>query len=312
MAICDDDNVEHLTEDGGARPEALLRRADVAMYNAKAEGRGRYRFFSHAMNIRLHARLKLESEINGAIARSEIIPFYQPLVDLRSNYTVGYEALARWQHPELGLILPAEFISIAEDTGAIPDLTESLIRRGLNDAKQWRSDASISFNLSLRHFADAWLPQKLLAIVTEAGFPLRRLIFELTETSVVEKLDETRAAIQSLRNIGARVALDDFGVGYSGLQHLRELPLDIVKIDRSFVHRMTREPREINVVAAMIGMGHALGLEVAAEGIETRETLDALVGLGCDVGQGNLFGAARACAEVTPREHEELASRWIA
>ncbi len=287
--------------------ETVLRQADMAMYRAKAEGRGAYRFFDDKMDERLQQRVRLEREIKRAVERQEIIPYYQPLVDLHTQETVGYELLARWNHPSLGVIEPTAFISIAEDTGVIGALTDSLLRQGLKDAKAWPSHLYLTVNLSPRQFADPLLAQRILAILAEAGFPPKRLEIEITETAVVQRLEEAKVTLQSLRNLGVRIALDDFGTGYSGLHHLRELQLDTIKIDQSFVTHMLKNADDEKLVQAIVGLGHVLGLRTTAEGIETKDVLDKLISLGCDTGQGFLFGrpepmtAAAVTEELTAR-----------
>ncbi len=280
----------------GSAVETALRQADMAMYRAKTEGRGLYRFFDAAMDERLQERVQLEREIKGAIARGEIVPYYQPLVDLNTQKTLGYELLARWQHPFRGILLPELFIPIAEDTNCIAELTYSVLTQAVRDTKGLPQDTFLSLNLSPRQFDDPWLSQKLLAIITEAGFPPQRLEIEITETAVVHRLEEAKATLRSLRNLGVRVALDDFGTGYSGLHHLRELSLDTLKIDRSFIMQMLDKPEEAKIVKAILGLGHSLGLKTTAEGIETQEVLDQLLSLGCESGQGFLFGRPAATA----------------
>jgi len=270
--------------------ETVLRQADMAMYRAKTDGRGAYRFFDDKMDQRLQQRVRLEREIKRAVERQEIIPYYQPLVDLHTQETIGYELLARWKHPSLGVIEPTAFISIAEDTGVIGALTDSLLRQGVKDAKAWPPHIYLTVNLSPRQFADPLLAQRVLAILAEAGFPPQRLEIEITETAVVQRLEEAKTTLQSLRNLGIRIALDDFGTGYSGLHHLRELQLDTIKIDRSFVTEMLKDADDEKLVEAIVGLGHVLGLRTTAEGIETPEVLDKLISLGCDTGQGFLFG----------------------
>jgi diguanylate cyclase (GGDEF)-like protein len=312
VAVCDQESAKSLLGPDGSHVEALIRQADMAMYRAKTEGRGRYRFFNHAMDEKLQARLGLESQIGCAISNGEIVPYYQPLVELRTKATIGYEVLARWQHPERGLLPPSEFIAIAEDTGAIIELTDALLRQALKQAKSWESGAYVSFNLSPRQFADPWLTQRILAAVNEAGFPPQRLVLELTETALVEKLEEAKSALQSLRNLGVRVALDDFGTGHGGLYHLRVLTFDIVKIDRSFIGRMMSDPQEAKIVEALIAIGRILGLEIAAEGIETQAVLDKLIALGCNLGQGYLFGKPRPFAELPASPRRELKTQRTA
>ena len=289
----------------GSPVETVLRQADMAMYRAKTEGRGGYRFFDSNMDERLQQRVRLEREIKGAVARGEIVPYYQPLVDLHTRETVGYELLARWLHPTMGVIEPDAFIPIAEDTGLIGALTDSMLARGVSDAKNWPAHIYLSVNLSPRQFADPLLAQRVMAILAEAGFPPQRLEIEITETAVVKRLEEAKATLKSLRNLGVRIALDDFGTGYSGLHHLRELQLDTIKIDQSFVTDMLKNAEDEKLVEAIVSLGRVLGLRTTAEGIETKAVLDKLIALGCDAGQGFLFGRPEplTAAAVT----EELA-----
>jgi len=291
VAVYDPDgNSDELALRDGSQVETTIRQADMAMYRAKTEGRGLYRFFDRDMDENLQQRVQLECEIKGAIARGEIVPYYQPLVDLKTQSTIGYEILARWQHPTKGVLQPDLFIPIAEDTGTIGEMTYALLRRAVEDAKSWPNDIFMSLNLSPRQFADAWLAQKILGILAEASFPPQRLEIEITETAVVEKLEDAKSTLQSLRNLGVRIALDDFGTGYAGLHHLRELHFDTIKIDRSFVSHMLENPEEGKIVDAIVGLGRALGVQITAEGIETQEVLDKLMELGCETGQGFLFG----------------------
>ena len=282
----------------GSEVETLLRQADMAMYKAKTEGRGSYRFFDRDMDDRLQQRVKLETEIRSAIASGEIVPFYQPIVELADGNIIGYEVLARWLHPTEGIVPPVVFIPIAEDTGVIGELTDALLARALAEAASFPGDTFLSFNISPRQFADPWLSQKILAALIRASFPPHRLEIELTETAVVKRLDEAKSMLQSMRNVGVRIALDDFGTGYSGLHHLRELQLDTIKIDRSFVMQAVEKPEDAKLVEAIVSLGRVLGLQVTAEGIETQETLDLLLKLGCETGQGFFFGRPVPAAEV--------------
>jgi len=282
----------------GSEVETLLRQADMAMYKAKTEGRGSYRFFDRDMDDRLQQRVKLETEIRGAIAAGEIVPFYQPIVELRSAKVIGYEVLARWLHPTEGMVSPFVFIPIAEDTGVVGELTDALLARALEDAASFSEDTFLSFNISPRQFADPWLPQKILAALIKASFPPHRLEIELTETAVVKRLDEAKPMLQSLRNVGVRIALDDFGTGYSGLHHLRELQIDTIKIDRSFVMQAVENREDAKLVEAIVALGRVLSLQVTAEGIETVETRDLLLKLGCETGQGFFFARPMPATEV--------------
>jgi diguanylate cyclase (GGDEF)-like protein len=289
----------------GGRVETALRQADMAMYWAKKEGRGRYCFFDRAMDERLQQRVELESEIKSAIAAGQIVPHYQPIVDLASSKLVGFEVLARWQHPRHGMIAPDVFIPIAEDTGTIGAMTEYLLDRAMRDAKDWPDRISLSFNFSPRQISDTNLAPKIFGLLTKIPFPPHRLEIEITESAVVQRLDDAKAVLKALRNVGVRVALDDFGTGYSGLHHLRELELDTLKIDRSFITQMLRKPEEERIVKAMLSLGRALGLKTTAEGVETEEALEHLRKLGCDTGQGYLFGKPQPAAAAEAMIGEE-------
>jgi diguanylate cyclase (GGDEF)-like protein len=274
----------------GAPVHTALRQADMAMYWAKAAGRGRYCFFDRTMDEKLQQRVELEAEIKGAIEAGQIVPYYQPLVDLATSKPVGFEVLARWQHPVRGVLAPDSFISIAEDTGNIAAMTEHLLEQAIGDAKTWPEHLFVSVNFSPRQISDSTLATRILGLLAKSSFPPHRLVIEITESAVVQRLHEAKAVLKSLRNVGVRVALDDFGTGYSGLYHLRELDLDIIKIDRSFVTKMLEKPEEARIVKAIVSLSHALGLHTTAEGIETAQVLERLVKLGCDTGQGDLFG----------------------
>ena len=262
------------------------------------------------MDDRLQQRVKLEREIKAALSKNEIHPYYQPIVELGSGAIIGYEILARWLHPTEGLVPPAVFIPIAEDTGVIGELADNLLMRALADATTLPDNLFLSFNLSPRQFADPWLSQKILAALIRANFPPHRLEVEITETAVVMRLDEARTMLQSLRNVGVRVALDDFGTGYSGLHHLRELQLDTIKIDRSFVMNMLESPEDAKLVEAIVALGRVLELDVTAEGIETERVRARLLELGCKTGQGFLFGRPQPIAVLLQQPDD--CSRQIA
>lgn len=296
--------------DDGDSLNDLLRKADVAMYRAKADERGSFRVFETQMDDLLKERVELERELREAIQADQIVPYYQPLVDLTSGSTLGYEVLARWQHPERGTLMPATFIPIAEDTGMIAPLTYSILRQACADAKDWPKNLFISVNLSPIQLLDPWLAEKLLQILTETGFPPRRLEVEITENALIQDMEKVKAVVSSLRNLGVRVALDDFGTGYSGLYHLRELELDTVKIDRSFIERMLSEPQHARIVEAILGLSKTLGLDTTAEGIESGETYNRLKELGCHVGQGYYFGRPVPADDVIRSGHTiDLAKR---
>jgi len=281
-----------------ADSDAVLHAADLAMYQGKKDGRGNYRFFRSAMDEELRARARTEAELRVAIETGAIEPFYQPVVSLPEKTIVGVEVLARWRHPVRGLIGPTEFIPVAEETGMIADLSYNLIRRACLDARAWPSDLILAVNIAPHQFQDAWLAQRILAILTETGFPPQRLEVEITESALIQDLEATRATLLSLRQLGVRIALDDFGTGYSSLYHLRELKFDKLKIDRSYVDAITMSDERAKLVDAIIKLGTSLGLTTTAEGIETDVSLDWLSDQGCHFGQGYLFGRAMPKAEM--------------
>jgi diguanylate cyclase (GGDEF)-like protein len=282
----------------GTRVETALRRADMAMYWAKSEGRDRYRFFDRSMDEKLKQRIELESEIRSAIASGQIVPYYQPIVDLESGTTSGFEVLARWEHPKWGLLLPDSFISIAEDTGTIGEMADHLLETAMRDAKHWPDDIIISLNFSPRQISDPGLAPRIIGLLSKLSFPPQRLVIEITESTMVQRLEDAKNVLHALRAVGVRVALDDFGTGYSGLYHLRELELDAIKIDRSFTAQMLDKPAEARIVRAMLSLGRGLGLETTAEGIENEAARALLVKYGCDAGQGYLFGQPKPAAAV--------------
>ena len=288
--------------------DAVLHAADLAMYQGKKDGRGTYRVFKSAMDVELRARAQLEIELREAIQRGEIEPFYQPVVALPEKTLIGVEVLARWRHPTRGLLAPAAFIGIAEETGMIADLSYRLLRQACLDARDWPSELQLAVNISPQQFQDRWLCERVLAILTETGFPPRRLEVEITESALVQDLEAARATLTSLQNLGVRIALDDFGTGYSSLYHLRELKFDKLKIDRSYVDTITMSDERAKLVDAIIKLSASLGLVTTAEGIETDASVDWLSGQGCDFGQGYLFGApmpkeALAALLDAPAEH---------
>lgn len=273
----------------GLTASSLLHGADLAMYKGKREGRGIYHFFDEEMDIQLRARAALEEDLRLAVTASEIAPHFQPVIDLATDAILGFEALARWTHPTRGLIPPDVFIPVAEDLGIIDELTYAMLRASCAAASLWPANLWLSVNISPLQLRDPWLAARLLAILTETGFAPGRLIVEVTENAVIDDMLKAREIFSSLQNAGVRIALDDFGKGYSSLYHLRQLRFDQLKIDGSFVHTMN-SPESVKIVSAVAGLGKSLGMPVTAEGVETSEEADALRTLGCEHGQGFLFG----------------------
>lgn len=276
----------------------LMRRADLALYRAKAEGRGCFRFFEAEMDERIRERAALESDLRLAIARDELEPHFQPLVSIDTGRLLGFEVLARWTHAERGDVPPTEFVNIAEDTGLIVPLTEKLLRKACRVAARWPEELSVAVNVSPVQLRDRALPESISRILAEVGMPAQRLEVELTESALIGNLDLAREILTDLKTLGVRLSLDDFGTGYSSLAHLQALPFDKIKIDARFVRAMNSDVGSRKIVAAVVGLGHSLGLPTVAEGVEEKRDAEALRQLGCDAGQGWLFGRPLPVAEV--------------
>ena len=274
----------------GAEADAIMVRADVALYQAKADGRGRFHMFEPGMEAKVRDRSSLENDLRDAIGNDEIIPHFQPLVGMRTGRIVGFEMLARWTHPIRGAVAPAEFIPVAEEIGIIGSMTDRLLRRACAVAKGWPDEVTLACNISSVQLRDRHLPAMVQAALQDTGLPADRLELEITESAIVGDLDLARELLLELNALGVRLALDDFGTGYSSLRHLQRLPFDKLKIDAGFVGAMSRDHESHTIVAAVIGLGHSLGLQMVAEGVEEQATAELLRELGCDIGQGWLFG----------------------
>ena len=278
--------------------DALTRRADIAMYEAKHQGRNRFAWFDASMEHNLQVRNEVESGMRVGIPRGEFVPYFEQQIDLTTGRLGGFEVLARWDHPTRGLVPPDNFIPIAEETGMIADLSMSVMRQALEEAKTWDQSLVISVNISPSQLKDPWLAQKIVKLLVETGFPANRLEIEITETSLFENLALAQSIVGSLKNQGIRLALDDFGTGYSSLAHLRALPFDRIKIDKSFVTSILENAESAAIVNAITRLGDSLGLPVTAEGIEDAEIEERLLQLGCHKGQGWHFGKPASIAQT--------------
>lgn len=276
----------------------LMRRGDIAMYEAKKSGRNRVAWFTPLMEEELQVRNKLEADMRIGIATDQFLPFYQPQVDLLSGKLHGFEVLARWEHPERGLVEPSSFIPVAEATGLIGSLSLSVMKRALLETLNWDQNLLIAVNLSPVQLKDPLLAQRITKLLVETGFPARRLELEITESALFDDLDLALATIESLKNQGVTISLDDFGTGYSSLTQLQALPFDRIKIDRSFVSTMIDNEESAAIVSAIMSLGASLKLPVTAEGIETVAIQESLQALGCAQGQGWHFGRPLPASEA--------------
>lgn len=284
------------SETGYDEPQDLLRDADTAMYRAKALGKARCEVFDAEMRDQAVARLALETDLRRAVERQEFELHYQPIVSFKTGMLAGFEALIRWRHPVRGLVSPACFIPEAEETGLIVPIGSWVLREACRQMRTWHSDVPsaqalmIHVNLSGKQFVQPDLVAQIAAILRESGLPPSNLTLEITESAIIENPGSVVRLLEQLKSIGVQIAIDDFGTGYSSLSYLHRFPIDSLKIDRSFVSTLASEPS--GIVRAIIGLAHALRLDVVAEGVETAEHLAQLAGLGCEYGQGNLFAAA--------------------
>jgi diguanylate cyclase (GGDEF)-like protein len=276
----------------------IMRKADIALYRAKAEPGSVSRFFEPEMDARIRERDLIERDLRAAISSGAVQPFYQPLIDLRTQQVAGFEALARWTHPVLGNVPPDRFIPVAESCGLMNGLTDHLLRQAARAACQWPEDVILAFNISPSQLKDRTLGLRVLSILGEVGLSPRRLELEITESALVQDLESAQQVVGTLRDAGVRIALDDFGTGYSSLYHLRNFKVDKIKIDRSFVANMDREPEASALVRGLLGLSHGLGLTVTAEGVEQPAQAEALLAQGCEQAQGHLYGHAMSGADA--------------
>lgn len=289
---------------GYTAAEHLLRDADVAMYQAKDCSRSRYRWFESDMHSREVRLLQLETDLRQAIEREEFEIYYQPIVNLYQLEIVGFEALVRWQHPTKGLIPPNEFISFSEDTGLIVPLGEQVLKMVCEQIAAWEQASliapciTVSVNIAAQQLLQPDILSRMQAIISESGIDARRIRLELTERSIINNRTFVDEVLRTLQRQNIKISIDDFGTGYSALSYLHTLPVNCLKVDRSFVHPITSEPSSLGVVPLIVNIAKTMGMEVIAEGIENVTQLRALQQLGCEYGQGHLFQKAVPAAEA--------------
>jgi EAL domain-containing protein (putative c-di-GMP-specific phosphodiesterase class I) len=285
--------------------KALLSNADLAMYHAKAAGKNRHITFQPRMQTLLHERLRLEADISRALDRQEFFLEYQPIVDLGTRVLLGVEALVRWRHPEAGVLTPANFIHVLEECGQIAALGRWVLQQGCRDVCAWRgaiagpSGLRLAVNISARHLQHGDLVSDVLAALECSGFESGNLVIELTESTMMYNTELNLERFHRLKALGVKLAIDDFGTGYSSLSYLHRFPIDILKIDRSFVNGLTSSDDGPDLARAVIMLGETLGLDTVAEGIELEPQVEALLALGCVAGQGFLFAQPRTLEELS-------------
>jgi diguanylate cyclase (GGDEF)-like protein len=289
----------------GALCERLLKNADLALYRAKAERRGVWRFFEAEMDARLQARRKLELDLREALPNNELALHYQPIYDLESERISGFEALLRWHHPTRGMVSPAEFIPIAEEIGLIVSIGEWVLYQACAEATRWPEHVKLAVNVSPAQFISNQLLQTVVEALATSGLRPERLELEITESVLLADSGTTFRTLRSLRELGASISMDDFGTGYSSLSYLRSFPVDKIKIDQSFIRGLAATDGSDMIVRALIGLGHSLDMRTTAEGVETKEQLAQLRAEGCNEVQGYLFSRP-----VPPIFIPQLLERW--
>lgn len=278
--------------------ETLIRRADIAMYHSKGLGRNRFSWFEPGMELAVQDRNQIENGIRDGLPRGEFVPYFEPQVDIATGALKGFEMLMRWHSPQLGLVMPDRFIPIAESAGLIAELSADVTRQALEIAKDWDASLTMAINISPQQLKDPWFSQKLMKLLVETGYPANRLEVEITETSLFENMALVRSIVTSLKNQGVSLSLDDFGTGYSSLSHLRALPFDRIKVDRSFVTAMKESEDAAAIVQAIVRLGESLGMPITAEGVEDEAIARELAKLGCAKAQGWHYGKPASASDT--------------
>ncbi|MGI9645411.1 MAG: putative bifunctional diguanylate cyclase/phosphodiesterase, partial [Ilumatobacteraceae bacterium] len=295
----------------GLTADDLLRDADAAMYRAKSAGRDRVEAFTHETRAASVEAFETNADLRRALERGEIVPYFQPIVELGTGHVVSFEVLARWLHPERGLLVPNQFVPTIESSGLMGELGERILRDALAQLAQWRAtgvpfaECSVSVNVSTKQLVDDRFRDVVSEALAESGVDADSLWLEITETSLMHDSKVAARALRELRGLGLHLAVDDFGTGYSSLTYLKRFPVEAIKVDRSFVVGLGLESADTSIVEAVVRLGHSLGLTVVAEGIETPLQLGQLRALGCDRWQGYLFGRPRT-AQITERERTRV------
>jgi diguanylate cyclase (GGDEF)-like protein len=300
-----------LSEREPVDPITLMKRADLAMYRAKAGGRGQYWLFHPDMDTVAQARRTLDLALRGALSQGDFELFYQPIVNLGQRQLAGFEALLRWNHPERGLLSPTEFIDLAEETGLIIPMGEWVLHRACAEATRWPADLKVAVNLSVIQFRDKNLVAVVKGALDSSGLAPSRLELEITESVLLGNDPKTLAMLVELRQIGVRISLDDFGIGYSGLGYLRSIKFDKVKIDKSLIHEMSSKEVSLAIVQAAVSIGASLGVTTTGEGVETAAQLRELSIEGCTEVQGFLFGAPQPAAQIPDMIARVLRMRYM-
>ncbi|RYD89797.1 MAG: EAL domain-containing protein, partial [Sphingomonadales bacterium] len=282
----------------GADADELLKNPDMALYRAKQDGKGDYRFFELDMDRKMRDWHEMERDLREAIAENQFELHYQPLVSLGDQQVLAFEALIRWHHPRRGFVSPADFIPVAEETGLINEIGGWVLETATRQARSWPEDVAVAVNVSPVQFQAGQLQFKVVNALDKSGIAPQRLLIEITEGVFLQDGEQTGTVLNDLKAIGIRFAMDDFGTGYSSLSYIRKFPFDKIKIDQSFIRELSANPESVAIVRAVTNLCRDLGMKTTAEGVETEEQAAILRGLGCDTAQGYYFGRPMRAADT--------------